>query len=223
MITDDRYNLLSDSDEENSEEQKPIKSRWYAIQVASGCEKKVKASLLQRALTMGVSENILSIEIPQTPVVRLKKDGSRQQIDEKIFPGYVLLRVRLAEDAVTGKWEIGDETWQVVKTTPHVINFVGSEQKRAPGMGRGRGHVKPKPLSPAEVDRIFRQSEQSEPIVKADFSIGEQILVLDGPFKDFEGEVIEVTPERSKLKALLSIFGRDTPVELEFKQVQKQT
>jgi transcription termination/antitermination protein NusG len=83
--------------------------------------------------------------------------------------------------------------------------------------------VKPKPLSPAEVDRIFRQSEQSEPIVKADFSIGEQILVLDGPFKDFEGEVIEVTPERSKLKALLSIFGRDTPVELEFKQVQKQT
>jgi len=94
MITDDRYNLLPDSDEENSEEQKPIKSRWYAIQVASGCEKKVKASLLQRALTMGVSENILSIEIPQTPVVRLKKDGSRQQIDEKIFPGYVLLRVR---------------------------------------------------------------------------------------------------------------------------------
>ncbi|MFZ9738325.1 MAG: transcription termination/antitermination protein NusG [Prochlorotrichaceae cyanobacterium] len=222
-ITDDRYDLAPEEGAENSEDQQPIKSRWYAIQVASGCEKKVKASLQQRALTMGVSENILRIEIPQTPVVRLKKDGSRQQIDEKIFPGYVLLRVRLEEDKLTGKWEIGDETWQVVKSTPHVINFVGSEQKRAPGMGRGRGHVKPMPLSHSEVDRIFKQSEQAQPEIKADFTIGEQILVLDGPFKDFEGEVIEVTPERTKLKALLSIFGRDTPVELEFKQVQKQT
>jgi transcriptional antiterminator NusG len=102
-----------------------------------------------------------------------------------------------------------------------VINFVGAEQKLR--YGRGRGHVKPVPLSRSEVDRIFKQSEEQEPIVKIDMEVGNQILVLSGPFKDFEGEVIEVSYERNKLKALLSIFGRDTPVELEFNQVEKQS
>ena len=113
-----------------------------------------------------------------------------------------------------------DETWQVVKNTSHVINFVGAEQKR--GSGRGRGHVKPLPLSPPEVERIFKQAQEQEPVVKINLAAGDRIIVLTGPFKDFEGEVVEVSPERSKLKALLSIFGRDTPVELEFNQVQKQ-
>jgi transcriptional antiterminator NusG len=97
---------------------------------------------------------------------------------------------------------------------------VGAEQKR--GYGRGRGHVKPLPLSHGEVDRIFRQAAQQEPVVKTNLLEGDKIVVLSGPFKEFAGEVIEVSPERSKLKALLSIFGRDTPVELEFNQVQKQ-
>ncbi|CCH65166.1 Transcription antitermination protein NusG [Richelia intracellularis HM01] len=113
-----------------------------------------------------------------------------------------------------------DDSWQVVKNTSHVINFVGSEQKR--GTGRGRGHVKPVPLSIGEVERIFKQATRQEPIVKIDMATGDKIVVSSGPFKDFEGEVIEVSPERSKLKALLSIFGRDTPVELEFNQVKKQ-
>jgi transcriptional antiterminator NusG len=113
-----------------------------------------------------------------------------------------------------------DEAWQVVKNTPHVINFVGSEQKRH--YGRGRGHVQPLPLAYGEVERIFKQAEEQEPVVKIEMQTGDKILVLTGPFKDFEGEVIEVSPERSKLKALLSIFGRDTPVELEFNQVEKQ-
>ena len=97
---------------------------------------------------------------------------------------------------------------------------MGAEQKR--NYGRGRGHVKPLPLSPSEVERIFKQVEGQEPVVEVDMSIGDKIMVLTGPFKDFSGEVIEVSPERSKLKALLSIFGRDTPVELEFNQVEKQ-
>jgi transcriptional antiterminator NusG len=101
-----------------------------------------------------------------------------------------------------------------------VINFVGAEQKRP--TGRGRGHVRPVPLSPGEVERIFKHAEDQEPVVKIDMAVGDKIMVLSGPFKDFEGEVIEVSPERSKLKALLSIFGRDTPVELEFTQVEKQ-
>jgi transcriptional antiterminator NusG len=98
---------------------------------------------------------------------------------------------------------------------------VGAEQKR--GSGRGRGHVKPVPLNPSEVERIFKQALEQEPVVKIDMTTGDKIVVLSGPFKDFEGEVIEVSPERSKLKALLSIFGRDTPVELEFNQVKKQS
>jgi transcriptional antiterminator NusG len=185
-------------------------ARWYAVQVASGCEKRVKANLEQRIHTLDVADRIIQVEIPKTPTVKIRKDGSRQHGEEKVFPGYVLVRMIMDDDA-----------WQVVKNTPNVINFVGAEQKRR--YGRGRGHVKPVPLNPGEVERIFRQAEEQEPVVKIDFKVGDQIVVISGPFKDFEGEVREISPERSKLKALLSIFGRDTPVELEFNQVEKQS
>ncbi len=183
-------------------------ARWYAVQVASGCEKRVKTNLEQRIQTFDVAEKIVQVEIPHTPTVKIRKDGSRHQAEEKVFPGYVLVRMLM-----------DDDTWQVVRNTSHVINFVGAEQKR--GMGKGRGHVKPMALSNAEVERIFKQTSEQEPIVKIDMATGDKIIVLSGPFKDFEGEVIEVNLERSKLKALLSIFGRDTPVELEFNQVEK--
>jgi transcription termination/antitermination protein NusG len=186
------------------------KAHWYAVQVASGCEKRVKANLEQRVQTLDVANRILQVEIPQTPAIKLRKDGSRHNSEEKVFPGYVLISMIM-----------DDESWQVVKNTPNVINFVGAEQKRR--YGRGRGHVKPMPLGLSEVERIFKQTQEQEPIVKIDMASGDKILVLSGPFKDFEGEVIEVSPERSKLKALLSIFGRDTPVELEFNQVEKQS
>ncbi|MCC3415605.1 MAG: transcription termination/antitermination protein NusG [Microcoleus sp. PH2017_29_MFU_D_A] len=186
-----------------------IQARWYAVQVASGCEKRVKANLDQRIQTLDVADRIVQVEIPQTPAIKVGKDGSRRQSDEKIFPGYVLIRMYMDED-----------TWQVIKNTPNVINFVGAEQKRR--YGRGRGHVKPLPLSHSEVERIFRNAQESEPVVKVSMATGDHVVVLSGPFKDFEGDVIEVSPERNKLKVLLSIFGRDTPVELEFNQVQKQ-
>lgn len=186
------------------------KARWYAVQVASGCEKRVKVNLEQRISTLDVVNRIFQVEIPQTPAVKLRKDGTRQNIDEKVFPGYVLIRMYM-----------DDEVWSVVKNTPHVINFVGAEQRRA--YGRGRGHVKPMPLGMSEVKRIFKRTEEQKPVVKIDMAPGDKITVLSGPFKDFEGEVVEVSPERSKLKALLSIFGRDTPVELEFNQVQKES
>ena len=185
-------------------------ARWYAVQVASGCEKRVKANLEQRIQTFDVADKIIQVEIPHTPTVKIRKDGKRLPSEEKVFPGYVLVRMVMSDDA-----------WQVVRNTSHVINFVGAEQKR--GSGRGRGHVKPVPLNPSEVERIFKQALEQEPVVKIDMTTGDKIVVLSGPFKDFEGEVIEVSPERSKLKALLSIFGRDTPVELEFNQVKKQS
>jgi transcriptional antiterminator NusG len=195
---------------EADQEVRPRSSRWYAVQVASGCENRVKMNLEQRIETLDVSDRILQIEIPQTPILKQTKGNKPKEISEKVFPGYVLIRMVM-----------DDEAWQVVKNTPNVINFVGAEQKRR--YGRGRGHVKPMPLGSAEVERIFKQAQEQKPVVKIDMAEGDKILVLSGPFKDFEGEVIEVSPERSKLKALLSIFGRDTPVELEFNQVQKQS
>ncbi|MGF1490984.1 MAG: transcription termination/antitermination protein NusG [Microcoleaceae cyanobacterium] len=203
-----------------SEDYSPGEVRWYVVQVASGCEKRVKVNLEQRSKTLDVTDRILQVQIPQTPTFKLRKDGSRHQMDEKVFPGYVLVQMRLRRDQEDGQWDIDDDAWQVVKSTPHVINFVGAEQRRS--SGRGRGHVKPMPLSPTEVERIFKQAEQQEPVVQVSVAAGDHIVVLSGPFKDFEGDVIEVSPERSKLKALLSIFGRDTPVELEFNQVEKQ-
>ena len=184
-------------------------ARWYAIQVASSCEKKVKATLEQRAITLGVSDRIIEIEIPQTPAVKLKNDGSRQTTEEKVFPGYVLVRMVLDED-----------TMMAVRSTPNVINFVGAEDRRA--TGKARGHIKPRPLSRQEVNRIFKRAAEKKTVVKLDVEAGDQIVVTSGPFKDFQGEVIEVSGERNKLKALLSIFGRETPVELEFSQITKQ-
>lgn len=211
FATDETHNPTqveetADSRDNPSQEQ----ARWYAVQVASGCEKRVKGDVERRAKTFDVAERIFQVEIPQTPAVKIRKDGSRQHTEEKVFPGYVLV-----------KMVMDDNTWQVVKNTPHVINFVGAEQRK--GTGRGRGHVKPLPLSSSEVERIFKQTSEQEPVLKIDMAAGDKIIVLTGPFKDFEGEVVEVSPERSKLKALLSIFGRDTPVELEFNQVQKQS
>jgi len=157
-MTDDP---LSTTPAVSSVSEGPLEIRhWYAVQVASGCEKKVKHNLEQRLQTLDVADRIVQIEIPQTPTIKVRKDGSRLTGEEKVFPGYVLVRMIL-----------DDETWQVVKNTPNVINFVGAEQQRRYG---------------------------------------------------FEGEVIEVSLERNKLKALLSIFGRDTPVELEFNQVKKE-
>src|SRR5512136_3098217 len=122
-------------------------ARWYAVQVASGCEKRVKTNLEQRIQTLDVGDRIFQVAIPQSAAIKIRKDGYRQQTDEKVFPGYVLVSMVM-----------DDESWQVVKNTPNVINFVGAEQKRR--YGRGRGHVKPVPLSSSEVERIFRQARE---------------------------------------------------------------
>ncbi len=223
MVSDADFNadpeLQHPEAEEGAQRKRPL--RWYAVQVASGCEKKVKASLEQRLQTLDVADDIVQIEIPQTPVKKVRKDGTHTNAEEKVFPGYVLIKIKQKRDEALKEWKVPEDAWLVIKNTPHVINFVGAEQRRA--VGRGRGHVKPMPLGRSEVERIFKQTQEQQPVVKVDMEAGDRISVLSGPFKDFEGEVIEVSPERSKLKALLSIFGRDTPVELEFNQVQKES
>lgn len=208
-----------DQGEEKTTEFAKGELRWYAVQVASGCEKRVKTNLSQRVQTLDITDKIFKVEIPHIAAIKLRKDGSRQHSEEKVFPGYVLVQMKLNWHEEQKEWRIDDEAWQIVKSTPNVINFVGAEQKRR--YGRGRGHVKPLPLSSSEVERIFRRAQEQEPYLKVTVAEGDHITVLSGPFKDFEGDVIEVSPERNKLKALLSIFGRDTPVELEFNQVEK--
>ena len=133
-------------------------ARWYAVQVASSCEKKVKATLEQRSVTLGVNNRIIEIEIPQTPGIKLKKDGSRQTTEEKVFPGYVLVRMILDED-----------TMMAVKSTPNVIIFVGAEDGR--GSGRSRGHIKPRPLSRQEVNRIFKRASEKKAVIKLDICL----------------------------------------------------
>ncbi|MDX2270779.1 MAG: transcription termination/antitermination protein NusG [Cyanobacteriota bacterium] len=183
--------------------------RWYTVQVASGCENKVQSTLMQRAIALDVQEQIVEVVIPKRTGFKLDKAGKRQGTEEKIFPGYVLVKMAM-----------NDHSWQVVKSTPNVINFVGTEEKRR--YGRGRGHVTPRPLTHSEMQRIFSNVEVEEVPLKIDMAAGDRIEVLSGPFQGFYGEVVEVSPERSKLKALISIFGRDTPVELEFGQVRKE-
>lgn len=207
-FTSDETQFDRPNDSGQPQEESLGTARWYAVQVASGCEKRVKQNLEQRIQTLDVANRILEVQIPETPILKHQKDGRPKELAEKVFPGYVLIKMIM-----------DDEAWQVIKNTPNVINFVGAEQKRR--YGRGRGHVKPMPLGHAEVERIFKHSQEQEPVRKIDMATGDKITVLSGPFKDFEGEVIEVSPERNKLKALLSIFGRDTPVELEVNQVQK--
>ncbi len=197
------------AEEEEGESQGRRNLRWYAVQVASGCENKVKSTLMQRAAALDVADQIVEVVIPKRTGFKLDRSGKRQEQEEKIFPGYVLVRM-----------DLNDDTWMVVKTTPNVINFVGTEEKRA--YGRGRGHVTPRPLSPSEVQRIFSSVEVEEVPLKIDMAPGDRIEVLSGPFQGFYGEVVDVSPERGKLKALISIFGRDTPVELEFGQVRKE-
>jgi transcriptional antiterminator NusG len=173
MVSEAEFYPDDNLDQSNAEDEpKKVSARWYAVQVASGCEKKVKASLEQRLQTLDVADRVLQIEIPQTPVKKVRKDGTHQNVDEKVFPGYVLIRMMM-----------DDEAWQVIKNTPHVINFVGAEQRRA--YGRGRGHVKPMPLSRSEVERIFKQTQEQQPVIKVDMEAGDRITVLSGPFKDF--------------------------------------
>ncbi|MEN9205802.1 MAG: transcription termination/antitermination protein NusG [Thermostichales cyanobacterium BF4_bins_65] len=184
--------------------------KWYFVQVAAGCENKVCSALLQRAAALDVRDQILEAVIPKKQGFKLDKSGKKVPVEEKTFPGYVLVKMAMNESL-----------WQVVKNTPNVINFVGTEEKRR--YGRGRGHVKPRPLTPAELKRIFQTQEAGPDLIKIDMAVGDRIEVLSGPFQGFYGEVIEISPERGKLKALISIFGRDTPVELEFTQVKKES
>ena len=169
---------------------------WYVVNTYSGHENKVKANLEHRRQSMHQEERIHQIVVPTEQVVETK-DGEKVTTERRVFPGYVLVQM-----------ELTDDTWSLVKNTPGVTGFVGAQNK-------------PVALSRAEVDRIMHTASVERPKQKAEFVVGDDVRVTAGPLSDFSGEVVEVNLDQSRLKVMVSIFGREAPVELAFDQVKK--
>ncbi len=170
--------------------------RWYVINTYSGHENKVKQNLEHRVHTMSQERNVRQVVVPTEQVSEMK-DGQKVSTEKRTMPGYVLVNMEMTDDA-----------WGLVKNTPGVTGFVGSRNK-------------PIPLSKVEVDRLLHRETAERPRTRAQFSIGESVKVVSGPLSDFSGEISEINDDAAKLKVLVSIFGRETPVEVGFDQVKK--
>jgi len=173
--------------------------RWYVLHVYSGFEKKVASSIKETAQKRGLDKFIEEVMVPTEEVIEVRR-GQKVNAERKFFPGYVLV-----------KMDMNDEAWHLVKNTPKVTGFLGASG------------TKPQPISEAEAQRLLKQMTEGaeRPRSTISFEIGEQVRVADGPFASFNGNVEEIDEARSRLKVLVSIFGRATPVELEFTQVEK--
>ena len=169
---------------------------WFVVHCYSGYENKVRHNLEQRIETMGMKDKIFDVVIPTQEEIEVK-DGKRRTVERHIFPGYVLVNMTLSE-----------ESWYVVRNTPGVTGFVG--------MGN-----EPTALRPEEVAQFVNRMEAEAPTVKVTFKVGERVRIVDGPFNDFRGVVSEIDMERTKVRVMVSFFGRETPVELDFLQVEK--
>ena len=170
--------------------------RWFVINTYSGHENKVKHNIEHRVATMDQQSNIRQVMVPTEQVSEMK-DGQKVQTERRTMPGYVLVNM-----------ELNDDTWSLVKNTPGVTGFVGSRDK-------------PVPLSKPEIDRLLHRETAERPRTRAQFQVGEQVKVISGPLSDFSGEIAEINEDAARLKVLVSIFGRETPVEVGYDQVKK--
>ena len=169
---------------------------WYVVHCYSGYENKVRHNLEQRIETMGMKDKIFDVVVPTEEEIEVK-EGKRRTVERRVFPGYILVNMIMAE-----------ESWYVVRNTPGVTGFVG--------MGNT-----PTPLRPEEVAQIIKRMEAEAPRIKVTFKSGERVRIVDGPFNDFRGTVSEIDMERAKVRVMVNFFGRETPVELDFLQVEK--
>lgn len=179
-----------------AKEAKKNQKRWYIVHTYSGYENKVKVNLEKRIEYMNMGDKIFRIEVPQKTVTQMKS-GKKQEKEEKIFPGYVLVEMIMDEDS-----------WYVVRHTSGVTKFVGSAKK-------------PIPARESEIKKILHRSTSQVEKIELDVKAGDKVRIISGPFADFDADIIEVYPDKSKLRANVSIFGRETPVELEYKQINK--
>jgi len=170
--------------------------RWFAVHTYSGYEDRVKKNLEQRIKFMDTHGDVSRVEVPKVKEIEVK-GGQRHDVEKKILPAYVLVEMKM-----------NDQSWDIVRNTPGVTGFVSSGNK-------------PTPLQPKEIDQILRQMALETPVVKVGFKKGQSVRVIDGPFIDTVGVVDEIIPDKGKVKVLLSLFGRETPVELDFLQVEK--
>jgi transcriptional antiterminator NusG len=177
-------------------QQKQATKQWYVIHTYSGYENKVKANLEHRIESMDMKDRVFQVIIPTEDEIEVK-DGQRRTVQRKVFPGYILVEM-----------EMTDESWYVVRNTPGVTGFVGTGNK-------------PTPLDEEEVNNILKQMKAEAPRVKVGFSKGQSVRVIDGPFTDFIGTVEDINTERGKVRILVSFFGRETPIELDFLQVER--
>lgn len=182
--------------EEDKKAAKKNQKRWYIVHTVTGHENKVKVNLEKRIEYMNMGEKIFRVEVPQKTVTQMK-GGKKQEREEKIFPGYVLVEMIMDEDS-----------WYVVRHTAGVTKFVGSAKK-------------PIPARDSEIKKIINRSTSTAQKIELDVKAGDKVRIISGPFADFVADIIEVYPDKSKLRANVSIFGRETPVELEYKQINK--
>ncbi|WP_182201202.1 transcription termination/antitermination protein NusG [Paraliobacillus salinarum] len=176
-----------------------MEKQWFVVHTYSGYENKVKTNLEKRLESMGMEDKIFRVLVPEDEETEIK-NGKRKTAMKKVFPGYVL-----AEMVMT------DDSWYVVRNTPGVTGFVGSA---------GSG-TKPTPLLPEEVETILKRMGMNETVTEVDFEVKESVRVIDGPFKDFTGAIEQIDPDRQKVKVHVNMFGRETPVELDFTQITK--
>jgi transcriptional antiterminator NusG len=170
---------------------------WYAIHTYAGYENAVERNLRQRIESMGVQDLIFDVLVPTEKTIKIK-NGKRVEADEKIYPGYILVDMIVTED-----------TWFIVRNTPRVTGFIGA------------GGTDPVPLKQAEIDALFNRMKTSHIKEDTKYQIEEMVKIIDGPFSDFEGKINSIDTERGKVKLLVSMFGRETPVELDFLQIKK--
>ena len=185
-----------ETQEQEAKDAKKNQKRWYIVHTYSGYENKVKVNLEKRIEYMNMGDKIFRIEVPQKTVTQMKS-GKKQEKEEKIFPGYVLVEMIMDEDS-----------WYVVRHTSGVTKFVGSAKK-------------PIPARESEIKKILHRSTSQVEKIELDVKAGDKVRIISGPFADFDADIIEVYPDKSKLRANVSIFGRETPVELEYKQINK--
>jgi transcriptional antiterminator NusG len=186
-----------ESEEGLAEGEEPEGGRnWYVVHSYSGYENKVKKNLEHRIESLGMQDKIFQVVVPTEEEIELK-EGQRRTVERRIFPGYILVDMLMSEDS-----------WYVVRNTPGVTGFVGSVRK-------------PTPLRKRDVDRILKRMRAETPRVKVSFRPGQKVRIADGPFEDFVGAVDEIYPDKGKVRILVSFFGRETPVELDFLQVEK--